>query len=286
MSGARSFSPLRYPGGKNKLSLYVENLIDANNLNNSVYIEPFAGGSAVALYLLMNGVVDNIIINDFDRSIYAFWYSVINYTDELCELIKSTKINIDEWRIQRDVQQNKENRALLELGFSTLFLNRTNISGIIKAGVIGGIKQEGNYKLDCRFDKTKLIKKIRLIAEYKNNIELYNMDTIVLIDNVINNLDREGLTFFDPPYYEKGSSLYVNFYKHEDHLELSNKIKQIQNHYWIVTYDHVKEIEDMYDGYRKNIYRLKYTAAKKYTGEEIMFYSDNLNIPDVCQNVI
>ena len=165
----KTYSPLRYPGGKNKLNKYVNELITIKKLNNSIYVEPFCGGAAVALSLLINGHVKNIIINDFDRSIYAFWYSVLNYTNELCELIMNTEINIKEWDQQKEIQDRKNSENLLTLGFSTLFLNRTNRSGIIKAGVIGGKEQKGEYKLDCRFNKADLINKIRLISEYREH---------------------------------------------------------------------------------------------------------------------
>jgi DNA adenine methylase len=281
-----NYSPLRYPGGKNKLSKYVEKLIYANNLDKSTYIEPFAGGSAVALYLLINRHISNIIINDFDRSIYAFWYSVLNHTDELCKRIQDIDINIQQWLIQKNIQSNKNNVDLLTLGFSTLFLNRCNRSGILKAGVIGGLNQTGNYKMDCRFNKEMLINKIRLISRFKDNIELYNMDTIELLNCVIPYVENKSFIFFDPPYYKKGSTLYVNYYKHDDHLELSRMISEIKNHYWIVTYDYVNEIQNMYSQFHQTTYGLKYTAERKYTGYEIMIYSDNLRIPEECEKVI
>ena len=178
MAVKKSLSPLRYPGGKNKLSSYVQQLIKYNNLEKCTYIEPYTGGGAVALRLLFDGVVDNIIINDFDRSIYAFWYSVLNYTDELCSLIEKTPVTMENWFKQRDIQKEKDNVDLLTLGFSTLFLNRTNRSGIIKAGVIGGLNQTGNYKIDCRFNKDNIIEKIKSIANFKEKITLYNLDTL------------------------------------------------------------------------------------------------------------
>lgn len=275
---AYNFSPLRYPGGKNKLSKYVANLIEYNSIINGTYIEPYAGGAAVALNLLLNKKVSNIIINDFDRSIFAFWHSVLNETDDLCKLIENTPINIDTWLKFKELQKNKEDVPLLELGFATFFLNRTNRSGIIKAGVIGGINQNGNYKIDCRFPKKILIEKIRLIAEHKNNIKLYNLDTIDLIDNVINEIQENSFIFFDPPYYKKGSTLYVNYYKHKDHEDLKNKIASIRNHKWIITYDNVGEISNLYSEFRSTDYSLTYTVEKKYSGSEIMIYSDNMNL--------
>ncbi|HEO6930813.1 TPA: DNA adenine methylase, partial [Streptococcus agalactiae] len=171
----KNISPLRYPGGKSQVYDFVKELVNLNETNT--YIEPYMGGMGIALKLLVNNDVKQIMVNDYDRSIYAFWYSVLNHTNQLIDKIESTPITIEEWKKQRKIQQGKETcHDLLTLGFSTLFLNRTNRSGIIKAGVIGGLKQDGNYKLDCRFNKEKTIKKIRLIASYKKQIKLYNID--------------------------------------------------------------------------------------------------------------
>lgn len=154
----KKISPLRYPGGKSQIYDYIKELIIANNA--TTYIEPYMSGMGVALRLLFNNDVEKIMVNDFDKGIYAFWYSVLNYTEQLIEKIETTPITIEEWKVQRDIQNNKDNcEDLLSLGFSTLFLNRTNRSGIIKAGVIGGLKQNSNYKLDCRFNRKKLSEK-------------------------------------------------------------------------------------------------------------------------------
>src|SRR3989339_1720369 len=100
------YSPLRYPGGKNKLAKFVALVCEKNNISGH-YIEPYAGGSSVALHLLINGYVKEITINDFDKSIYAFWHSILNDTNKFCNLIKKTPITIDEWKKQRDIQKNK-----------------------------------------------------------------------------------------------------------------------------------------------------------------------------------
>lgn len=268
---ASLYSPLRYPGGKNKTYNYVRHLVKNNNINT--YIEPFAGGAAVALRLLINKDVKRIIINDYDRGIYAFWHTVVYNSDVLIKRIIDTEITMEEWYIQKEVQKNKENANLIDLAFSTLFLNRTNRSGIIKAGVIGGKKQEGKYKMDCRFNKNTIIKRIKLIAEHSGNIEVYRYDAIDLIKNVIK-FTRYSLTFFDPPYYDKGPDLYTNFYNHSDHVKLAKVIhRYMKNRYWILTYDIADEIEKLYSKYDKEIYYLNYSIATPTKGQEFMFFS-------------
>ena len=142
----KALSPLRYPGGKAKIADFIKQVVKDNDLLDGVYVEPYAGGAAVALSLLMDEYVSRIIINDKDRSIYAFWHSVLYDTERLCQLIEETPVNMETWMVQRELQspENKETVNLLTLGFSTFFMNRTNRSGIIKAGVIGGFDQTGN----------------------------------------------------------------------------------------------------------------------------------------------
>ena len=160
------YSPLRYPGGKSKLTAYILETIKLNFLEGGTYIEPFAGGAAIAWYLLINGHVNKVYINDLNPSIYAFWHCVLNDTDNLCKLISETAVTIEEWKIQKDIQL-AGNTNLLHRGFSTFFLNRTNRSGIINAGVIGGLDQTGNYKVDCLYKKDVLISRIKMIANKK-----------------------------------------------------------------------------------------------------------------------
>lgn len=270
------YSPLRYPGGKDKTYNYVKHLINVNNL--TTYIEPFCGGAAVAIRLLLNGDVKRIIINDFDIAIYSLWYAIIYDSESLVKLIEQTPVTMEQWHIQKEIQKNKDYANKLELAFSTLFLNRTNRSGIIKAGVIGGKNQDGNYKMDCRFNKVDLIKKIRAIAEYKNKISIYNLDAEKFIEKVIPKT-RKSLTFFDPPYYVKGKHLYTNFYNHSDHVSLAKTIKKyMKNRYWILTYDIAEQIETLYNTSRYEKYYLNYSIAKPTKGQEFLFFSKKINI--------
>lgn len=276
-----NYSPLRYPGGKNKLSAFVAKICIDNKVNGH-YVEPYCGGSAVALFLLLEGFVKKISINDKDRSIYAFWHSVLNKTDELCELIENAELSIIEWQKQREIQKNKDQEDLLSLGFSTFYLNRTNRSGIINAGVIGGINQNGNYLMDCRFNKKSLIERIKNIADKKKQIKLFNLDAIKLISKIQKNKQKENTVFyFDPPYYLKASSLYMNHYEKSNHKKVSEKIKSIEGIRWIVSYDNVPEIQALYSSCFKKEFSFKHTAYKIRDGKEILFLSNNIRQPEI-----
>ena len=275
------YSPLRYPGGKNRLSKFIAKICLDNDISGH-YIEPYAGGAAVALYLLLENKVGRITINDFDKSIYAFWYAVLNHTDEFCKLIENAELSYDEWIKQKEIQKNKENCNLLALGFSTFYLNRTNRSGIICAGLIGGGKQNGTYKMDCRFNKPELINRIKKIAKYKNKIHLFNKDALNLVKKIKSTYNNKNtIIYFDPPYYLKGATLYKNSYKGDDHKKVATSIKTIEGANWIISYDNTQEIKSIY-GWVKNKYEyiLSHSAYKTKKGKEILFFSDSLGVTD------
>lgn len=270
----KSYSPLRYPGGKGQIYKMIVSILEKNNLIGCTYIEPFAGGAGIAIRLLFENKVNKVVINDIDRSIYAVWYSILYLSDELIEKIKDTEINMDEWYKQKEIQKSKNDVSILELGFSTLFLNRTNRSGIIKAGVIGGKKQNGNYKIDCRFNKEKLIDLIVKISSNQDRIEIYNKDAKEFIDLI--KRKKKKFFFIDPPYFNKGKDLYTNFFSENDHIELAKFIKKkLSNQPLLISYDKCPQIEALYNRYNKETILLNYSVQNKKKGEELLF-SNNI----------
>ena len=280
------YSPLRYPGGKGKIAKFFHAIFDDNKLSDGTYVEPYAGGASVALSLLFNEYASNIIINDIDRSIYAFWQSVLVHTDELCKRIEKAKINIKTWEECKQLQKKKKAADILDLGFSTFFLNRTNRSGIISGGIIGGKKQDGKWKMDARFNKEDLICRIKRIREYRNRIKVYNMDAIQLLQKTASLFSVKTLFYFDPPYYENGRKLYVNFYKGRDHEKIASQVQAIKKAQWIISYDCKNQIKKLYSGCHQIKYKLNYSATSASEGSEIMFFSKGLNISFAARSVL
>lgn len=270
-------SPLRYPGGKAKIADFIKQVVKDNDLLDGIYVEPYAGGAAVALSLLMDEYVSRIIINDKDRSIYAFWHSVLYDTDRLCQLIEETPVNMETWRAQREFQSsgNKETTDLLTLGFSTFFMNRTNRSGIIKAGVIGGFDQTGNYKIDARYRKEELIARIRRIASYADRIELHHEDAVDLVNHIVQAAPHKTILYLDPPYYKKGRGLYMNYYNDADHERIRNVIAHVVSLKWIVSYDNSPFIKTLYQAFHSQEFYLNYSANNNGKGAEVIFFSNN-----------
>lgn len=273
------YSPLRYPGGKGKVADYFKMIFKENLLYDGIYIEPYAGGASVGLSLLFNEYASKIIINDIDPSIFSFWHSVLNETDELCKLINDTPVTIESWEIQKQIQKVKHRHGLLKVGFSTFYLNRTNRSGILNAGIIGGQEQNGEWKMDARYNKKELISRIERIAQYKGKIELHNSDAVALVKSLRKTLPQKSLFYFDPPYYVKGKGLYLNYYENSDHQNIANEISKVTDQKWIITYDDVTPIRQLYSDFRKKSFKLFYSAGSaNKEGKEIMIFSDNIYI--------
>lgn len=257
----------------------VVDVLKKNDLLYGEYAEPFAGGAGIAMSLLLNDYISRVYLNDIDPAIHAFWYSILQYTDDLCERIEQTAVTMDEWRSQRQVFQDPTCADLLDKGFATLFLNRTNRSGILRGGVIGGLSQTGNYKLDCRFNRTDLVRKIKRIAAYKDQIELSCLDAAVFVKTVIPRTSPHTLVNLDPPYYSKGPELYTNFYKPKDHAALAKAVASLKRR-WIVTYDDTPEIRQLYAAYPMYSSNLNYYAQVKRVGVELLVADPKITLPD------
>lgn len=270
-------SPLRYPGGKTQLAPFVIDLARRNGLSGGVYAEPFAGGAGIAWRLLLNGDMTEVWINDIDPALFAFWRTVVEDPDPLCERILKVRVTMAEWRRQKQVLADRH-ASRLDLAFATLFLDRTNRSGILKGGVIGGKAQDGEYRLDCRFNKKELIRKIQRIHTYREVIRVTRLDAEDCLRAWNKTLPPRGLINIDPPYYAQGRDLYLSFYEPGDHARLAQLVRHLTVP-WMLTYDDAPEIEALYRGvptYRKG---LVYYAQVKRRASELLMLSPRLVPP-------
>ena len=277
-----TISPLRYPGGKGLLYSRLRTIIRENNLTPSVYVEPYAGGAGTALALLVSGQVERIAINDLDPAVFAFWNAVVTQPDEFTELLNSVELSVDEWERQREVYLTSARDNHLPLGFATFYLNRTNRSGILNGGPIGGKDQTGNYKIDARFNRESLAERIRLIALHADRIAVTNEDGLRVIERYSDCDD--AFIYADPPYIEKAVSLYRNAFQDSNHRDLADCLKGVQRANWILTYDNVPRVAELYSDLRRRLFALNYSAHRVMKASEIMVFSTELSIPEEIQS--
>lgn len=274
----KTSSPLRYPGGKSAMVDILRSTREINGLGSLDIAEPFAGGAGASLSLLFQEHTPHIHLNDADPAIFDFWWTVTNRSKPFLELIDSIEVTIPEWKRQRKIYRRAGSVSRLQRGFSTFFLNRCNRSGIIiNGGPIGGIRQNGKWKLNARFNRVDLRHRCKKVAEYRDRISVSGMDAMDFIDS----LDTSTTLFFiDPPYYVKGSLLYLNLLSPKYHEQLAKRLKLLSGA-WVVTYDDCSEIRELYSGWA-NIrpFSLKYAAAEKRSGREILITPKGLDLPN------
>jgi DNA adenine methylase len=143
--------------------------------------------------------------------------------------------------------------------------------------VIGGLQQTGNYKIGCRFNKADLIRKVRRIADYQDQIALTCMDAAKFVKKVLPKSSSNTLVNLDPPYFGKGPELYTNFYTAADHAKLADAVSLLKRR-WIVTYDDTPEIRKLYDAHPTYSSSLNYSAQIKRVGVELLVADRRLKL--------
>jgi DNA adenine methylase len=286
----QSSTPLRYPGGKSLFSDYFVRYLQINFTDKPIYAEPYCGGAGLAINLLIQGAVSSIFLNDANFSIYAFWESLIKNGEEFLFLFDSTEISLKEWRKQREIFNNTEveKENIVKIGFATFYLNRCNRSGILTAGPIGGqddeIQFNAKYKIDARFNKSRLRERIETIISLKDKIKVYNLDSLFFLKSIIEELplskQQNTLVYLDPPYYNQGSKLYLNYYKNDDHKVLSEYLNEELNFKWLLSYDNVKEIRSLYGNFNQFSFNINYSAQNSKLGNELFIPSENSILPE------
>jgi len=273
----RYLSPLRYPGGKGRLAKFVRALLESQVPRPTRYVEPFAGGAGVGLRLLVDELVDEIVLNDLNPGIAAFWRAVFERPDELLAKLDACSVTVEEWRAQRSVYLAEPGDDV-DLGFAFFFLNRTNRSGIPDARPIGGYEQTGPWKIDARFDKARLANRIEALSSYATRVTVRQTDGIVLIEQYLD--DPAAIIYADPPYLGKGDGLYLDTLGWDDHLRLAGLLKTGGR--WLITYDADRRVTgDLYEGLRCAEFTLSHSAAVQHVGSEYAVFAPSLTIPSL-----
>lgn len=277
---SRYSSPLRYPGGKARLAPFFARLLEEQPDPPSIYAEPFAGGAGAALQLLFEERVSRVMINDLNPGIAAFWRAVTEHSDEFAEIVEKMEVTLDTWSWARDTYASRGSALSdLDLGMATFFLNRCNRSGILHARPIGGMRQDGKWKIDARFNRTALAQRIRRIGDYRTRISVSELNAIDFIAKVDDLDPAEVLMYVDPPYLGQGDALYMNSLSLPDHEALAVSLNASRAR-WVLTYDADDRVtSSLYTGLRCLEFRIAHTAARQHVGVELAVFSRGLRVP-------
>jgi len=276
---SRYRTPLRYPGGKQRLAPFVAEILDRNDAVGWDYVEPYAGGAGVAMELLLDGKVGHVHLNDSSVHLYAFWTTILTDPDGFCRRVSRGSLTIDHWKRHREIVRHPREHGLADVGFSTFYLNRCNRSGVLTGGVIGGLAQQGRWRIDARFPRNELVKRIEAIALRRDQITVTNLDAEEFMMTRVNKLAPQTIVYCDPPYYERAERLYLSTYVRADHVRLAKVIQRKLRRPWLVSYNGHPEILSLYRERRKFQYTLQYSAIRAYAGREVFVFADDLELP-------
>lgn len=264
-------SPLRYPGGKAALAGFFGDVIERLRIEQPRYVEPYAGGVGAGIALLRQDRVQELVINDIDPAVHSFWRSVVEHPDDFAARIVDSPMNVEEWRLQKSVYREADESDVMSLGFAFFYLNRTNRSGILNAGPIGGMNQTGNYKIDARYNAEQLAERVTAIGALASRITVLGLDGVTVARRYAD--DPSAFIYIDPPYVDMGGSLYLNAFTHRDHAALASSLDEAPNGNWLVTYDPSDFIRRIYAGHNVREYELSYSAHRTGKARELLIAS-------------
>lgn len=275
----RDLTPLRYPGGKGSLKYFLSNIVSENKLVGGELVEPFCGGAGASLPLLETNIISRLHLNDANPAVAAFWHCVFFETDSLISLIKSTPVTIYQWHRWKEVVCAHDQASTLELGFAAFFMNRCNRSGLLYGGPIGGLKQTGKYKIDCRFNREGLIDRISVISRHASRVTVSNMDACDYLNKLDKAVAKNSIIFLDPPYVNQGANLYKRYsFNADKHNELANFIKP-KKWKWVITYDDHPLIHELYAERARGVLEFSYLMQQAKIGRELLVASSHCRIP-------
>ena len=275
-------SPLRYPGGKASLAGFLARTIGLNDLYGCTYFEPFAGGAGAALRLLREEVVSELRINDLDARITAFWHAVLNERERFVDAIWSVPLSVAEWEKQREIYRRGDTSKGFELGFATFYLNRCNRSGVLfRAAPIGGQEQNGKWKIDARFNRAALAERVIAIWQRRESIHVTNLDAREFLVHHLPRGRERGRVFayLDPPYHSKGSRLYLNHYRDSDHKQLARYMQRQRKLNWVISYDDVPRVRDLYASCTVGCLSIRYSFQQKTQTRELVIAPTHVHLP-------
>ena len=243
--------------------------------------------------LLLKDDIEFVYLNDADLGIASFWEAIRTEPERLIDEIMTVEVSVNHWLEVRNrrkelierfnARDEDDPKYNFELGFLTFYLNRTNISGIIDGGCVGGMQQSGKYRIDCRFSRDGLASKVSRIAKKASSFAVSCMDGVDFLSEKFRVLLKENgyslsdsLVYIDPPYVKQGKNLYFNSMGETEHRRLAGTLKNWTCENWFLTYDNSPLVKELYRGWDMRLLSVKYSANSRERASELAIFPPTL----------
>lgn len=251
-------SPLRYPGGKRRFARTIASILD-KHLSRPIrlLVEPFAGSASVAIALLEAGYAESAAVSDADPLIGNLWRVVFGGEktyEELREWVARAPITLHHFHEMRALSPTTP----VEAAFKCLFLNRTSFSGVLhrRAGPLGGQRQTSAYKIDCRFPRSSLLKRLdelhglRKRVVYAGTRSYTQIMHCAAVRQILRDEPQRVVWYLDPPFFHKAETLYTYTFSPAGHRHFRDFVHKRLAGHWIVSYDDTDEARALWGDHR------------------------------------
>ena len=286
---ARWVSPLRYPGGKVRMTPW---LVEAFNqlvmpMEVEVWIEPFGGGAGAALMALDAHQAPDAWIVEANPALAAFWTTIMSDDGRLASRVEATTPSLSLFMESREtVAASLAGESTVDredLGYAAFILNRCSRSGMVlgNVGPIGGKQQAGRHTVTSRFHGERLADRIRAVSAFGQSFRVFEGDGISYIEELTGSgIEDEVFVFADPPYLGVGNALYAQGMAPAQHARLAAALRDCPAP-WVLTYDAHPGVLDLYPDCEVVEFDIPHTAHKQQVGTEYLVLPEGLPVPDV-----
>lgn len=289
-SVSRWVSPLRYPGGKVRMTPFLVDLFWSQwtDMDVEVWLEPFAGGAGAALKALEDDQVPEAWVVERNPALAAFWRVVSEDGERLAQRVEMTVPTLRDFDRAREVvtEVMGTDRPVTEdvedVAFSAFVLNRCSRSGIVSGSVgpIGGKRQEGRHKVADRWNGPALAQRLRRVHALGSRLKVHEGDGISYVEDLPGSgIGDEVFVFLDPPYVEQGNALYAKGFDSGQHERLAAALHRLSSP-WIMTYDAHPEVLRLYPDHQVMEYEIAHTANRQGIGTEYAVLGAGLHMPE------
>ena len=230
-------SPFRYPGGKTWLIPRFRAWMRSLRRRPRTFIEPFAGGGAIALTVAMENLAERVVMSEIDPSVAAVW-KVIIHGDYPALVAKIMRFQISRETVIEALSEAP--KGLVNRAFQTIVRNRVQRGGILAPGASLVKRGENGKGVGSRWYPLTLARRIAAIAEVRNRIVFRQADGMEIIAGHVD--DPSAAYFVDPPYTAGGKRAGTRLYTFSrlDHAKLFELLAQARGPA-MITYDDAAE---------------------------------------------